>query len=48
VGDFHRAFRIGAAGDASNISAEHKDDALTLHPPKSEAILPKRIEVKTA
>lgn len=47
VGDFHRAFRIGEGVDATKISADYRDGVLTLHLPKSEALLPKRVEVKT-
>ncbi|MBN1347739.1 MAG: Hsp20/alpha crystallin family protein [Phycisphaerae bacterium] len=46
-GDFHRAFRIGEGIDPSAISAEYKNGVLTLHLPKSEDVMPKRIEVKT-
>lgn len=46
VGDFHRTFAIGEAVDASRISAELKSGVLTLHLPKSEAVKPRRIEIK--
>ncbi len=45
VGDFHREFRIGEGIDAAGISAEYKDGVLTLHLPKAQETLPKRIQV---
>ena len=47
VGDFYRAFGIAQEVDASRISAELKNGVLTLRLPKSEAVKPKRIEVKS-
>ena len=47
IGDFYREFRVNEAVDASKIAAELKDGVLTLHLPKTEAIKPKRIEVKS-
>jgi HSP20 family molecular chaperone IbpA len=46
VGDFFRTFAIGESIDASKISAELKNGVLTIHLPKSEAVKPKRIEVR--
>lgn len=46
VGDFYRAFTIGEAIDAANISAELKNGVLTIHLPKTEAVKPRRIAVK--
>jgi HSP20 family molecular chaperone IbpA len=46
TGDYYRSFTIGEAIDVNNISAELNDGVLTLHLPKSEAVKPKRIEVK--
>ena len=48
VGDFHRTFSVGESIDANGISAELKNGVLTIRLPKSEAVKPKRIEVKTA
>jgi HSP20 family protein len=47
VGDFYRVFAIGEAIDSSRISAELKHGVLTIHLPKSEAVKPRRIEVKS-
>lgn len=47
IGDFYREFRVNETVDANKISAELKDGVLTLHLPKTEAIKPKRIEVKS-
>lgn len=47
IGDFHRTFAIGESIDSEKISAELKDGVLTLHLPKTEAVKPRRIEVKT-
>lgn len=46
IGDFYRSFAIGEAIDASRISAELKNGVLTVHLPKTEAVKPKRIDVK--
>lgn len=46
VGDFHRTFKIGESIDAARISAELKQGVLTLHLPKIEKVLPRRIEIK--
>lgn len=47
IGDFYRTFSIGEAIDTERISAELKDGVLTLHLPKTEAVKPRRIEVKS-
>ena len=46
IGDFFRTFAIGEAIDSEKISAELKDGVLTLHLPKTDAVKPRRIEVK--
>lgn len=48
IGDFYRTFTIGEAIDAEKISAELKNGVLTLHLPKTEAVKPRRIEVKSS
>lgn len=45
VGNFHRAFEVSEAIDASKISADFTLGVLTLHLPKVEAIKPRRIKV---
>jgi HSP20 family protein len=47
IGDFHRTFTIGESIDSEKISAELKDGVLTLHLPKTEAVKPRRIAVKS-
>lgn len=46
IGDFYRTFTIGEAVDVDRISAELQNGVLTLHLPKTEAVKPRRIEVK--
>jgi HSP20 family protein len=46
IGDFYRTFAIGPEIDAEKISAEISGGVLTVHLPKSEAVKPRRIEVK--
>lgn len=47
VGDFYRSFKIGPAIDASKITAEISHGVLTVKLPKSDAVRPRQIEVKT-
>lgn len=47
VGDFYRAFTVGEAVDAANITAEYRDGVLTVHLPKVSAVKPHKIAVKT-
>ncbi len=46
VGDFVRRFEIGDGIDASKIEAEFHDGVLTLHLPKAQQLMPRRIQVK--
>ncbi len=46
IGDFYRTFTVGEAIDTNRISAELKNGVLTVHLPKTEAVKPRRIEVK--
>jgi HSP20 family molecular chaperone IbpA len=48
IGDFYRTFTIGEAVDTEKISAELHHGVLVLHLPKTEAVKPRRIEVKHA
>ncbi|MHB0957852.1 MAG: Hsp20/alpha crystallin family protein [Pirellulaceae bacterium] len=47
IGDFQRTFSLSEMIDSENISAELKNGVLTVHLPKSEAVKPRRIEVKS-
>jgi HSP20 family protein len=47
VGDFHRSFEVSEAINADGISAEYANGVLTLHLPKTEAVKPRKIVVKT-
>ncbi|MHB8864867.1 MAG: Hsp20/alpha crystallin family protein [Pirellulaceae bacterium] len=47
IGDFYRTFTIGESIDAEGISAEVRDGVLKLHLPKTEAVKPRRITVKS-
>jgi len=47
VGDFYRTFQISEAIDASKITANCVDGVLTLSLPKSEAVKPRKIAVKS-
>ena len=48
VGDFRRAFELGDALDADNISASLADGVLTIRLPKSPDLLPRKITVQSA
>jgi len=47
VGDFHRTFQVGEGIDAARIAADMRNGVLTLHLPKAQEVLPRRIEVKS-
>lgn len=47
VGDFRRRFEVGEGIDASAIEAELQGGVLTVHLPKAERLLPRKIAVKT-
>ncbi len=46
VGDYRRAFQIGEGIESSGIEAELHDGVLTLHLPKTEQAVSRRISVK--
>jgi HSP20 family protein len=46
IGDYYREFQIFENVDAEKISAELSDGVLCVHLPKTEAVKPRRIEVK--
>ena len=48
IGDFHRTFTIGESIDSEKIHAELRDGVLILHLPKTEAVKPRRIAVKSS
>lgn len=47
IGDFHRTFTINDGIDVEKISAELRRGILTLNLPKSEAVKPRKIQVKS-
>jgi len=47
VGDFHRSFMIGETIDTEKINAGLRNGILTVHLPKTKAVQPRRIEVKS-
>ena len=48
VGDFYRAFTISEVVDGEHINAELKNGVLVVHLPKTAAVKPRRIEVKSS
>ncbi|MCL4195272.1 MAG: Hsp20/alpha crystallin family protein, partial [Thermoguttaceae bacterium] len=48
IGDYYRVFNIGEDIDNERISAELSHGVLTIHLPKTEAVKPRKIAVKTA
>jgi len=46
VGDFCRVFEVGEGIDAQKIEAELNAGVLTLHLPKAQALMPRKIAVK--
>ncbi len=47
-GDFRRSFEFASLVDADAISAEFKSGLLSIELPKSEKVLPRKIQIKTA
>lgn len=47
VGDFYRVFQVHESIDASKIDAECKNGVLTVHLPKTEAVKPKQVPIRT-
>jgi HSP20 family protein len=47
-GEFQRSFKLSDAVDVEKVEAELKQGVLTVTLPKSEAVKPRRIEVKTS
>ena len=47
-GDYYRVFRIDETIDSTKINAECKDGLLTVHLPKTAAVRPRQIAVKSA
>ena len=47
-GEFSRKFEFASQIDADHISAEFKDGLLVVELPKSEKVLPRKIQIKTS
>lgn len=47
-GEFSRKFEFASQVDADAISAEFKDGLLSIELPKSEKVLPRKIQIKTS
>jgi HSP20 family molecular chaperone IbpA len=48
VGDFYRTFRVSEQVDATKIHAEYSAGVLTVHLPKTEAVKPRKIQVRAS
>lgn len=48
VRDYARSFQVGEGIDTDKMKAEFTNGVLTLHLPKTEEVMPKKISVKTA
>ncbi|MGD8451256.1 MAG: Hsp20/alpha crystallin family protein [Phycisphaerae bacterium] len=47
VGNYHRRFEIGEGIDAAKIEADFQEGVLTVHLPKAQALLPRKIAVRS-
>ncbi len=47
VGDFHRSFRIGDGINAEAITAIYSNGVLEVNLPKAEAVVPRKIDIRT-
>ncbi|MDP7070086.1 MAG: Hsp20/alpha crystallin family protein [Phycisphaerales bacterium] len=47
VGDFHRSFRIGDGINAEGIEAAYRNGVLEVTLPKAEAVVPRKIDIRT-
>lgn len=48
VGDYRRSFRLGDGFDPARISADYRRGVLTVRVPRLAAVLPRKVEVRTA
>jgi HSP20 family protein len=48
VGAYRRSFHLGDGFDAARISADYRRGVLTVHVPRLAAVLPRKVEVRTA
>lgn len=48
IGDFERTIKLSDAVDVENVEAELLNGVLTIKLPKSEAVKPRRIDIKSA
>jgi HSP20 family protein len=47
VGDYHRSFRIGDGVNAEAITATYSNGVLEVNLPKAEAVVPRKIDIRT-